>query len=213
MTTAKGTIRASGKQHFTKLAMKKLQLGVAILIVLVFGATVRILHEQNHALNRQLNEKTTQLSSTQTELQQIQVRLAAAERQLGFLDKFKTKVQVTAYTRQPSSTVFADGGSVAHAYGVSKQQLPEDHIVSVALSPSAQSKLHARMHDYLVLIQKRSQRRTLARFVDIVPNESRPVIDVFFANTHEAILWGRKTDYYAVNVSSADSPFKVVLVN
>ena len=204
MTTTKGAIRVSGK-HLTKLAMKKVKLGVALLIALVFG----ILHEQNHTLVRQLNEKSNQLSNTQTELKQIQTRLAVAESQLGFLDKHKTAVQVTAYARSSQSKAFADGKSVFSAYAVPQHTLPEDKIVNVALSPTAQARLHARMHDYLVLIHKRSHRKTLARFVDLTSAaEAQPVIDVFFANNRQAVLWGRKTDYYAVNLSMVDSPFK-----
>jgi hypothetical protein len=192
--------------------MKKFKLGVALLIALAFGATIGILHEQNHALARQLNEKTNQLSSSQTELKQIQIRLAVAERQLGFLEKYKTAVQVTAYTRSSQSTVFADGKSVTHAYSVPQHTLPEDRVVNVALSPTAAAKLHARMNDYLVLIHKRSHRQTIARFVDLTsPAETRPVVDVFFTDARQAILWGRRSDYYAVNISMLNSPFKGVL--
>ncbi len=191
--------------------MKNLKLVVALLISCVLGGKLWILHEQNHALVRQLNDQTNQLSHTQIELKQIQIRLAVAERKLGFLDKYKTTVQVTAYTEASSSARFADGRAVEHAYAVPKRILPEDQVVSVALSPTAQGKLHARMHDYIVLVNRHNHRKTLARFVDTMPNESRPVVDVFFADSHQAFLWGRKTDYYAVNLSSEDSPFKGVL--
>jgi hypothetical protein len=188
--------------------MKNLKLVVALLISCVLGGKLWILHEQNHTLVRQLNEQTNQLSHTQTELKQIQIRLAVAERELGFLDKYKTKVQVTAYTGASASSKFSDGGSVSHVYAVSQRTLPEDRIVSVALSPTAQSHLHARLHDYIVLIHKR--RRVIAHFVDTMPNESRPVVDVYFADSRQAIQWGRKTDYYAVNLSTANSPFGVL---
>lgn len=193
--------------------MEKIKLGAAILIALAFGVTVEVLHEQNHTFARQLNEKTSQLSSTQTELQQIKSRLAAAERQLGFLEKYKITVQVTAYTRSSQSKVFANGRSVVHAYAVPQRVLPENEIVNVALSPTAQKNLHARMNDYLVLIHKRGNIKTLARFVDLMPDEKRPVVDVFFADTRQAVLWGRKTDYYAANISLLNSPFKGVLRN
>jgi hypothetical protein len=193
--------------------MKNLKLGVALLIALALGATIEVLHKQNHALVRQLNEKTTQLSSTQTELQQIKTRLAAAERQLGFLEKNKTLVQVTAYARSYQSKVFADGKSITHAYAVPQHVLPEDKVVNIALSPTAQERLHARMNDYIVLIHKRSHRKTLARFVDLMPSEVRPVVDVFFADNRQALLWGRRTDYYAVNISLVNSPFRGVLRN
>ena len=190
--------------------MKNLKL-VALLISCVLGGKLWVLHQQNHALVRQLNDQTTQLSHTQTELKQIQARLAVAEKQLGFLDKYKTVVQVTAYTEASSSSRFADGGSVQRAYAVPQHTLPEDQMVSVALSPTAQGQLHAQMHDYIVLMNRRSHRKTIARFVDTMPNESRPVVDVFFADSRQAFLWGRKTDYYAVNLSASNSPFKGVL--
>lgn len=191
--------------------MKKLKLAVALLISIVLGGKFWSLHEQNHTLVRQLNDQSKQLSYTQTELKQIQIRLAVAERKLGFLDKYKTSVQVTAYTEASSSSRFSDGESTEAVYAVPRHTLPEDRIVSVALSPTAQTRLHARLHDYIVLIHKRNHRKTIARFVDIIPNESRPVVDVFFANSQQARQWGRKTDYYAVNISSPNSPFRGVL--
>jgi hypothetical protein len=188
--------------------MIKTKLAVAILISFAFYATVRVLHRQNHALVRQLNQTTNELSTTKTQLQQVQIRLADAEKKLGFLDKNQTPVQVTAYTKASSSSMFANGKSVTHAYAVPQHTLPENEVVSVALSPSAQVKLHAHMNDYIVLVHRHSHRKTLAKFVDTMPSEHRDVVDVLFSNDRQAWVWGRKTDYYAVNISSVTSPFK-----
>lgn len=193
--------------------MKKFKLGVALLIALTFGVTIKVLRDQNHTLVYNLNDKTNQLSFTKNELQQTKIRLILAEKQLGFLEKYKIAVQVTAYTRSHHSKVFADGKSAIHAYAVPQHTLPENKVVNVALSSTAQKKLHARMNDYLVLIHKRNHRKTLARFVDTIPDEKRPVVDVYFFNNRQAVLWGRKNDYYAVNISSLNSPFKRVLGN
>jgi hypothetical protein len=191
--------------------MKNPKLAVALLISIVFVATVETLHQQNHTLVRQLNQKDHELTLTQTQLQQVQTRLAVAENKLGFLDKNQTPVQVTAFTSSSPSSAFADGRSVAHAYAVPQHTLPEDKVVYVALSTTAQTRLHARMNDFIVLINKRSHRKTLAQFVDVTPAEPRPVVDVLFADERQAWIWGRQTDYYAVNISSANSPFKSVL--
>lgn len=189
--------------------MNKLKLSVALLISIVFCATVETLHQQNHTLARQLNDKQQELNLTHTQLQQVQSRLAVAEGKLGYLDKNQTPVQVTAYTKvEAPSSHFADGRSVDHVYAVPQHTLPETSIVYVALSPTAQSHLHAHMNDYIVLIHRHSRRKTIARFVDLMPGEQRPVVDVFFADHQQALLWGRKTDYYAVNISSLNSPFR-----
>ena len=201
--------------HISQIAMKKFKLVVALLIPIAFGATVFVLREQNHALVRNFtqknNELNQELSLTKTELKQVKTRLEVAENKLGFLNNHKAMVEVTAYTKSSSTSRFADGRSVLRAYAVPEHVLPEDHVVYVALSPTAQARLHAHMHDYLVLAHKGSSKRTIARFVDIMPAEKRPVVDVFFADSRQAFLWGRKRDYYAVNISSNDSPFKGVL--
>jgi len=68
------------------------------------------------------------------------------------------------------------------------------------------------INDYIVLIQKRNHRQTIARFVDVTAaTETRPVVDVYFADAHQAFLWGRQGGFYAVNLSSSDSPFRGVL--
>lgn len=191
--------------------MKKYMLVVALLISIVFGTTVFVLHEQNHVLVSQLNQKDQELSSSKTELQVAKTRLAIAEKKLGFLDQFKTGVQVTAYVATPDQR-FSDGKDVLHAYAVPRHTLPEDKVVNVALSPAAQVKLHAKLNDYIVLIQRRNRRKTIAHFVDITADtEARPVVDVLFANAGQAILWGRQGGFDAVNLSSLDSPFQGVL--
>lgn len=189
--------------------MNKIKLIVALLIAVVFYSTVEVLHQQNHALFHQLNEKQTELTLSQTQLKQVRIELAAAQNKLGFLDKHQTPVQVTAYTKSSSpNAVFANGRSVERVYAVHQHTLPENAVVYVALSPSAQSRLHARMNDYIVLIHKGTHRKTIARFVDVMPSEPRPVVDVFFSDERQAWIWGRKKDYYAVNISMVNSPFK-----
>jgi 3D (Asp-Asp-Asp) domain-containing protein len=191
--------------------MNKLKLILAILISVAFCTTVEVLHQQNHDLVRQVTQQQQELNLTHTQLQQVQHRLAVAEGQLGYLAKNQTPVQVTAYTKVSSpSTHFADGRSVDHVYAVQRHSLPDNAVVYIALSPTAQSRLHAHMHDYIVLIQKRTHRKVVARFVDYMPSEARPVVDVFFADQRQAILWGRRADYYAVNISSVNSPFRSI---
>jgi len=186
--------------------MKKLKLVVALLISIAFGTTVFVLHEQNHALVSQLTTKDKELSSSKSELQVVKIRLAAAEKKLGFLDKYKKGVQVTGYTAA-STQKFSDGQPVVHAYAVTRK-LPEDKVINIALSPRAQRELHARLNDYIVLIQRRTHRKTIAHFVDYTAStETRPVVDVFFADARQAVVWGRQGGYDAVNLSGPSSPF------
>src|SRR5215475_15179920 len=86
--------------------------------------------------------------------------------------------------------------------------LPVDKVLNVALSPAAERKLHARLNDTIVLISRNHQREHLAHFVDrTAQDETRSVVDVLFADAHQARIWGRQT-YFAVNLSGADSPFR-----
>jgi hypothetical protein len=112
---------------------------------------------------------------------------------------------VTAFTGQGS---FANGLKTDSSYAVPNHTLPEDKVLSIALSPTAQRNLHARLNDYIVLLDKNQQKTRLARFVDTTSaNELRPVVDVFFARQEEARTFGRQ-HYLAVNVSADDSPFQ-----
>lgn len=78
---------------------------------------------------------------------------------------------------------FASGQQTAQSYAVPLQILPEDKVLNIALSPTARRNLHARMNDYIVLLDKNQQIARLARFVDTTAaKELRPVVDVFFAN-------------------------------
>jgi len=78
---------------------------------------------------------------------------------------------VTGFTGQGS---FASGMKTAESYAVPNHVLPEDKVLSIALSPTAQRNLHARMNDYIVLLDKGQQKTRLARFVDITSaNEVR----------------------------------------
>jgi hypothetical protein len=57
-------------------------------------------------------------------------------------------------------------------------------------------------------MSKNRARRHLARFVDrTAQTETRPVVDILFADAHEARMWGRRP-FYAVNISRPDSPFQ-----
>ncbi len=76
----------------------------------------------------------------------------------------------------------------------------------MALSPVAEHALHAKLNDTIVLMSRNRDRKQLARFVDrTAQTETRPVVDILFADAHEARIWGRRS-YYAVNISQPDSP-------
>lgn len=181
---------------------------VASLALLIIGGsvlanTVRYRYDQNH-LMRTMTAQSNELQQTKLQLQETTHLLANAENKLVFLNQNKTAVQVTAFTGRGS---FASGRKTAQSYAVPHHTLPEDKVLNIALSPTARRELHARMNDYIVLLDKDDQKARLARFVDTTSaNEVRPVVDVYFAKKEEAITFGRQ-DYLAVNISAEDSPF------
>jgi hypothetical protein len=186
--------------------MKIKYLAVALIISLVGFAIV-----ENRELISQFEQKEQQLVQTRTELQTVRSLLKEAQYKLGYLEKNKTVVQVTAFATTPSfgdDPHFANGRSTRTAYAVPTPRLPEDVVVNVALSPPAQLKLHAKMNDILVLMDKKGRKKVVARFVDTTaPTETRTVVDVYFADARQAVVWGRHFDYVAVNISAPNSPF------
>jgi hypothetical protein len=182
--------------------MKLKHVGFLLLVILVLSYTFR--HRGDRTLVQTLSAEQQELQQTKVQLQQAINLLADAENKLGFLSRHKSKVQVTAYTGQGS---FANGQHTASSFAVPKHSLPEDAVLSVALSPAARRNLNARMNDFIVLFDSAQRKKVLARFVDLTSEaELRPVVDVFFANHAEAKVFGRR-HFFAVNISTQDSPF------
>jgi hypothetical protein len=186
-------------------------LTMALLITFVLGAGVglrRYENVRNAAVVRQLSD---QLEQTKSELVDVTVRLAEANKKLGFLESSKARVQVTAYALTDDfgpDPVFSNNAPARSAYAVPKHALPPEKVLNVALSPTAERKLHANLNDTLVLMSRDRARKHLARFVDrTAQTETRPVVDILFADAHEARIWGRRS-FYAVNISRPDSPFQ-----
>jgi hypothetical protein len=103
--------------------------------------------------------------------------------------------------------VFSNNTPAREAYAVPKHTLPAGKVLNVALSPPAERRLRANLNDTLVLTTRRSHHQYLARFVDrTAQTETRPVVDVLFADAHQARIWGRQS-FYAVNISRSGSPF------
>ncbi|HEX8924800.1 MAG TPA: hypothetical protein VF786_03360 [Terriglobales bacterium] len=180
---------------------------VLLLIVLsvVLTNTIRYRKDKSRFLHV-LAQERSDMQQTQHKLQETTHLLATAEKKLGFLNRHKTMVQVTAFTGHGS---FANGSQTDKAYAVPSHVLPEDRMLSIALSPTAQQKLHARMNDYILLLDKGTQKAVLARFVDTTSqDEARPVVDVFFEKTEEALTFGRQ-QFIAINISQDDSPFRI----
>ncbi len=184
---------------------------MALLVTFVLGATVALRsHEKarDTAVVRQLSD---QLQQTKTELADATAQLSEARKKLGFLESSKARVQVTAYALTDDfgpDPVFSNNAPARTAYAVPKHTLPDGKILNVALSPTVERKLHANLNDSIVLISRNRGHTHLARFVDrTAQTETRPVVDILFADAHEARIWGRRS-YYAVNISRADSPFQ-----
>jgi hypothetical protein len=186
-------------------------LTMALLITFVLGAAVALhRHEsvRNAAVVRQLSD---QLEQTRSALVDATVRLSEANKKLGFLESSKARVQVTAYALTEDfgpAPVFSNNAPARSAYAVPKHTLPAEKVLNVALSPIAERKLHANLNDTIVLMSRNRARKHLARFVDrTAQTETRPVVDILFADAHQARIWGRRS-FYAVNISRPDSPFQ-----
>ena len=186
-------------------------LTMALPITFVLGAGVA-LHSYENARNaavvRQLSD---QLEQTKSELADATVRLSEASKKLGFLESSKARVQVTAYALTDDfgpDPVFSNTAPARSAYAVPKHTLLAGKVLNVALSPIAERKLHANLNDTIVLMSRNRTRKHLARFVDrTAQTETRSVVDILFADAHEARIWGRRS-FYAVNISGPDSPFQ-----
>jgi hypothetical protein len=186
-------------------------LAMALLVTFVLGAGVglhRYENVRNAAVVRQLS---AQLEQTKSELVDATVRLSEANKKLGFLESSKARVQVTAYALTDDfgpDPVFSNNAPARSAYAVPKHTLPAEKVLNVALSPIAERKLHATLNDTIVLMSGNRAHKHLARFVDrTAQTETRPVVDILFANAHEARIWGRRS-FYAVDISRPDSPFQ-----
>jgi hypothetical protein len=186
-------------------------LTMALLITFVLGAGVGLRsyeNARNAAVVRQLSD---QLQQTKSELVDATVRLSEATKRLAFLESTKARVQVTAYALTDDfgpEPLFSNNAPARNAYAVPKHTLPAGKVLNVALSPMAERKLHANLNDTIVLMSKNRARKQLARFVDrTAQTETRPVVDILFADAHEARIWGRRS-FYAVDISRPDSPFQ-----
>ena len=191
--------------------MTKRRFAMALLVTFVLAGAITLRSYEGHQNLNQVSELNAQLQRTQGELEQTRVQLADANRKLGFLEATKAHVQVTAYALTPEfgpDPVFSNNSPARTAYAVPKHTLPAGKMLNVALSPLAERKLHANLNDTLVLTTRRGGNKYLARFVDrTAQSETRPVVDVLFADAHQARIWGRRS-FYAVNISRADSPFR-----
>jgi hypothetical protein len=186
-------------------------LTMALLVTFVLGAGVGLRRHENVRNAAAMRQLSDQLERTKSELVDATVRLAEANKKLGFLESSKARVQVTAYALTDDfgpDPVFSNNASARSAYAVPKHTLPAGKVLNVALSPMAERKLHASLNDTIVLMSKNRARKHLARFVDrTAQTETHSVVDVLFADSHEARIWGRRS-FYAVNISRPDSPFQ-----
>jgi len=191
--------------------MTKRHFAMALLVTFVLAGSITLRSFESHRNVQRMQDLAAQLERTQGELEQTRVQLADANRKLVFLEATKARVQVTAYALTPDfgpDPVFSNNSPARTAYAVPKHTLPAEKVLNVALSPLAERKLHANLNDTLVLTTRRGSKRYVARFVDrTAQSETRPVVDVLFADAHQARIWGRQT-FYAVNISRRDSPFR-----
>jgi hypothetical protein len=187
------------KQHFT----------IALLITLVLAVTVTVWEFANSTNKSQVNTLADQLQRAQGELINTKMQLEDANNKLSFLETSKTRVQVTAYALTDDfgpDPLFSNNTPARQAYAVPKHTLPTSKVLNVALSPLAERTLHAHLNDTLVLQTPRKRQQYVARFVDrTAQSETRPVVDILFADAHQARIWGRQK-LYAVNISRLDSP-------
>jgi len=189
------------KQHFT----------IVLLITLVIAVTVTVWGFAKSVNKDETRDLAAQLQHAQSDLDNTKLQLADAEQKLSFMEANKTGVQVTAYALTDDfgpAPVFSNNTPARTAYAVPQHTLPTGKILNVALSPLAERRLHAHLNDTLVLQTARKHQRYMARFVDrTAQSETRPVVDILFADAHQARIWGRQ-HLYAVNISRLDSPFQ-----
>ena len=191
--------------------MAKRHFAMALLVTFVLAGSITLRSFESHRNVQRMQDLTAQLQRTQGELEQTRVQLADANRKLVFLEATRARVQVTAYALTPDfgpDPVFSNNSPARSAYAVPRHTLPTEKVLNVALSPLAERKLRANLNDTIVLTTRRGGKRYVARFVDrTAQSETRPVVDVLFADAHQARIWGRQT-FYAVNISRPDSPFR-----
>ena len=187
--------------------MKKFGFEIALLITLVLGIGVTV-HGYELSNKQQLAQE---LQRTKTELSDAKLQLDDSNKKLAFLDASKFRVQVTAYALTDDfgpDPLFSNNTPARTAFAVPKHTLPSEKVLNVALSPLAERKLHAHLNDTLVLQTRRTHLQYVAKFVDrTAQNETRPVVDILFADAHQARIWGRQS-FYAVNISQVSSPFR-----
>jgi hypothetical protein len=191
--------------------MKKWNLAIALSITLVLTTVVTLRGYDSNKDAAAVEQLAQQLRQAQSDLAATKTQLADANRRLNFLETSKAHVQVTAYALTSDfgpDPLFSNNQPAKSAYAVPKHTLPKGKVLNVALSPPAEHKLHARLNDTLILTTGRGGNRYIARFVDrTAQTETRPVVDVLFADAHQARIWGRRS-FYAVNISRPGSPFR-----
>lgn len=191
--------------------MTKTYFTIALLITFVIAGVVTLRSLEVRRDAARVQQLTQQLRQMQDELANTKTELADANRKLDFLNASRARVQVTAYALTPDfgpDPVFSNNTPARTAYAVPKHTLPTGKVLNVALSPTAERKLHANLNDTLVLTARHSGKKYVARFVDrTAQSETRPVVDVLFADAHQARIWGRQT-FYATNISRPESPFR-----
>lgn len=184
---------------------------MALLITSVLGAGAALRRHENAQHRELVQQLSTQLAQTKSELADTAAQLSEANRKLGFLATTKAHVQVTAYALTDDfgpDPVFSNNTPARTAYAVPRHTLPAGKVLNVALSPVAEKKLHATLNDTIVLMSRNRKQEHLARFVDrTAQSETRPVVDILFADAHQARIWGRRS-FYAVDISRKDSTFQ-----
>lgn len=183
---------------------------MALLITSVLVAGVALRRRENFQNAAAVRNLTDQLQQTRAELASAAAQLSDAKKKLGFLEAAKARVQVTAYALTDDfgpDPVFSNNTPARTAYAVPRHTLPAGQVLNVALSPAAERKLHANLNDTIVLMPRERGQQHLARFVDrTAQEETRSVVDILFADAHQARIWGRRS-FYAVDISRPDSPF------
>ena len=121
-------------------------LATALLITFVLGAGVGLHHYENIRNTAVVRQLSDQLEQTKCELVDATLRLSEANKKLGFLESSKARVQVTAYALTDDfgpDPLFSNNAPARSAYAVPKHTLPAEKVLNVALSPTAERKLHA----------------------------------------------------------------------
>jgi len=176
-----------------------------------------VLHRYENVRNAAVvHQLSDQLEQTKSELVDATLGLSEANKNPGFPESTKARVQVTGYALTDDfapDPVFSNDAPARSAYAVPKHTLPAaEKVLNLALSPMGERQRHGNLNHTIALMPRNRARKHLARFVDgSAQTETRLGVDILFADAHEARIWEPRS-FCAVKLSPARLPISAVVM-